>query len=376
MKSDPSCDETFMRRALSLAAHGRYTTSPNPRVGAVIVSQTEPVVVGEGYHKRAGEPHAEILAIESAGEAARQSCLYVNLEPCCHHGRTPPCVDAILKAGISRVVVGMEDPFPEVGGNGIANLRAAGVQVDVGICEKEARELNRFFCSLHRRGRPWVILKMAMSLDGRIATRTGDSQWISCDTSRAMVHDLRAEVDAVLVGSETALHDRPHLTARPKNLSPGEFSQPRRIVLDTRGRLLSRLDCIQDIGAAPLEVLVGSDVEIPKGFSPGDNVKITQAPTEAGHIQPDKVLKVLARENALSVMIEGGQQVATSFLEAELVDELFLFIAPIVLGGSEAPLICGGHGVYSIKDALRLKAMTVQQVDKDVLIRGRFSDWP
>jgi len=368
-----------MRRALELGARGRYTTSPNPRVGAVIVRPggPTPVVVGEAYHRRAGEPHAEVIALDEAGQAARQGCLYVNLEPCCHHGRTPPCVDAILAAGIARVVVAIEDPFPEVRGASIRRLRESGVQVEVGVCEEEARGLNRFFCSVHRRGRPWVILKMAMSLDGKIATRSGDSRWISCERSRAIVHDLRAEVDAVLIGSGTALRDRPRLTARPERLSVGEFSQPRRVVLDTRGRLLSQLDAVEYPAAGPLEILVGPDVKrsAAKGTSES-TVRVTEIPTEGGHIRPQDVLSHLASEDVLSVMIEGGQGVASAFLDAGLVDEMVLFVAPIVIGGTGAPALFAGRGVDRIADVICLKEMNVERIDRDILIRARLSDWP
>ena len=366
-----------MHRALELAARGRYTSSPNPRVGAVLVSLTGPTpVVGEGFHRRAGEPHAEVLSLEHAGEAARNACMYVNLEPCCHHGRTPPCVDAILAAGVSRVVVAMEDPFPEVSGASVKRLRESGIQVEVGVCEHQARELNRFFCSVHKRGRPWVILKIAMSLDGKIATRTGDSRWISCERSRAIVHDLRAEVDAVVIGSGTALHDRPRLTARPEGLSTTEFSQPRRIILDTRGRLLSQLDTIQDPQTAPLEILVGPNVKRTAKTTLEPTIRVTEIAAEAGHVQPEEVLTHLAGENVLSVMIEGGQEVATAFLEAGLVDELVLFVAPIVIGGSDSPTVFGGRGVDSVADALYLREMEVRQIDRDILVRGRLSDWP
>lgn len=335
-----------------------------------------PAVIGEGYHHRAGEPHAEILALEEAGEAAQGSCLYVNLEPCCQHGRTPPCVDAILAASISRVVIAMEDPFPGVSGAGVDRLRQSGIQVEVGVCEGEARALNRFFCSVHRRGRPWVILKMAMSLDGKTATRTGDSHWISCERSRAIVHDLRAEVDAVLIGSGTAMHDRPSLTARPESLSADEFSQPRRVVLDTRGRLLTQLDAIQDVGASPVEILVGPNVKGAGDTIPEPTIKVAEIATEAGHLRPEEVLYHLAREDVLSVMVEGGQRVATSFLEAGSVDELILFVAPIIIGGSDPPLVCAGRGVDRVADVLRLKEMDVQRIDTDILIRGRLSDLP
>jgi diaminohydroxyphosphoribosylaminopyrimidine deaminase/5-amino-6-(5-phosphoribosylamino)uracil reductase len=270
----------------------------------------------------------------------------------------------------------MEDPFPEVSGKSLKRLRESGVQVEVGVCLDQARALNRFFCSVHKRGRPWVILKMAMSLDGRIATRTGDSHWISCERCRAIVHDLRAEVDAVLIGSGTALHDRPRLTARPEGLSAHGFSQPRRIVLDTRGRLLSQPEVIQDLHIAPLEILVGPNAERATKMTQESALKVSEIPVEGGHVQPGAVLAHLAEEDVLSVMIEGGQQVATAFLEARLVDELMLFVAPILIGGTDSPLLCAGRGVDRVTDALRLKEMDVQQIEGDILIRGRLSDWP
>ncbi|HOE12394.1 MAG TPA: bifunctional diaminohydroxyphosphoribosylaminopyrimidine deaminase/5-amino-6-(5-phosphoribosylamino)uracil reductase RibD [bacterium] len=367
-----------MLRALDLAERGKYLASPNPRVGAVIVAEQSgtPSIVGEGFHPCAGRPHAELFALRDAGPAARGATLYVNLEPCCHHGKTPPCVDAILQAGIRRVVVGTQDPFPEVSGKGISILRDQGVIVDVGVCELQCRERNRYFFSVHRRGRPWVILKMAMSLDGKIATRTGDSRWISCEASRKIVQDLRAEVDAVLVGSGTVLKDRPRLTARPTDLSSDEFRQPRRIVLDRRGRLLSNLDCIQDLDAAPLEIIVGRDLVLDKKIDKNTSVRITRWPVENTDSALNDLLRYFATQDIQSLLIEGGQEIATSFLAAGLVDEVFLFIAPMLIGGRDAPSIFGGIGADSIEDARQLKEMTVERVEKDILVRGRLSDLP
>lgn len=363
-----------MRRALELAAEGRYTTSPNPRVGAVIVSWSGPVpiVVGEGFHLRAGEPHAEILALWEAGEAARGACLYVNLEPCFHHGRTPPCVDAVIEAGISRVVVAMEDPFPQVAGRGIEKLRKAGVEVRLGVCAEEAQELNRYFICAHQLNRPWVVLKMAMSLDGKIATRTGDSRWISSEESRAQVHDLRAQVDAILVGSGTALRDKPHLTARPTDVPADRLRQPRRIVLDTRGRLFPKVDTIRDIDAAPLEILVGQVVDT--SSLPASHIEVTRIPREENRLPPKQVLDHLFRKQVQSILIEGGQAVASSFLDARLVDEVYLFIAPILIGGSTAPEVYSGRGVDEVRNASRLRNVEVSEIGGDVLIHGRLTE--
>jgi len=367
-----------MLRALDLAQQGKYLASPNPRVGAVIVAEQSgtPSIVGEGFHPCAGKPHAEIFALRNAGPAARGATLYVNLEPCCHHGKTPPCVDAILQAGIRRVVIGTQDPFPEVSGKGISILRDQGVIVDVGVCEMQCRELNRFFFSVHRRGRPWVILKMAMSLDGKIATRTGDSRWISCDASRKIVHDLRAEVDAVLVGSGTALRDRPRLTARPAHLLPHEFHQPRRIILDRRGRLLSNLDCIQDLNAAPLEIIVGRDSVLDDKIHKDMPAKITRWPLADSDSALEDLLRYFAKQDIQSLLIEGGQEIATSFLAAGLVDDIFLFIAPMLIGGRYAPSIFGGIGANSVRDALPFREITMERVEKDILVRGRLSNLP
>src|SRR5436309_2908852 len=202
-----------MHRALELAERGRGFVEPNPLVGAVLVRDGQ--VVGEGWHQRYGQAHAEVNALSAAGEAARGATLYVTLEPCCHHGKTPPCTDAVLKAGVARVVVAMADPFPKVSGGGLAILRAAGVEVHVGLCEPEARELNAPYLKLLRTGRPWVHAKWAMTLDGKIATRTGDSKWISGEESRRRVHELRGRMDAILVGRGTVVADDPLLTARP-----------------------------------------------------------------------------------------------------------------------------------------------------------------
>ena len=335
-----------MRHALTLASRGRGHVEPNPMVGAVVVR--DGVVIGEGWHQHYGGPHAEVFAL--VGNAARGATLYVTLEPCCHFGKTPPCTDAILAAGVRRVVAAMADPFPKVAGGGIALLRNAGVEVEVGVCEAVARRLNAPYLKLVGTGRPYVHAKWAMTLDGKIATRTGDSKWISNETSRRRVHELRGRMDAILVGSGTALADDPQLTARP----PG----PRvatRIVLDRRGRLSPDSHLVRTAREVPT-IVVGQ----------GNPAHVEVIPS--GSIV--ELLDELGRRRFTNVLVEGGGEVLGSFLDAGEIDEVHVFIAPILAGGEAARGPVLGGGVERMADALRLAAWEVETVEGDVYLRG------
>jgi diaminohydroxyphosphoribosylaminopyrimidine deaminase/5-amino-6-(5-phosphoribosylamino)uracil reductase len=354
-------DESCMRRALELAEGGRGFVEPNPLVGAVVVRNER--MVGEGRHERFGEAHAEVNALAAAGAEARHATLYVTLEPCCHHGKTPPCTDAVLRSGVRRVVAAMRDPFPAVSGKGIAVLQAAGIDVTVGVCESEARRLNAPYLKLIATGRPYVHAKWAMTLDGKIATRTGDSKWISNEASRRRTHELRGRMDAIIVGIGTVLADDPLLTARP----PGP-RRPVRIVLDSRGRTpissqlvrtakeISTVIAVADADAKQLEK---------------DGCEILKVRSESGRVSVTGLLEELGRRRMTNVLVEGGAGVLGAFLDAGEIDEAHVFIAPRLLGGQEAKSPVGGIGALRIAEALAFAWCEMEDIDGDVLIHCR-----
>ena len=352
-----------MRRALQLARRARGRTAPNPMVGAVVVR--DGCAVGEGYHHRAGEPHAEVLALRAAGEAARGADLYVTLEPCCHHGRTPPCTEAVLAAGVRRVFAAMEDPFPRVSGGGVRQLREAGVEVEVGLLEADARRLNEAFLKAVATGLPFVTLKMATTLDGKIATRTGDSRWITGEVARRHVQQLRNWHDAVLVGAGTARADDPLLTARLRGAR-----NPLRVVVSTNGRLpldsqLGRtaadVPTLIAVAAAPDDVVAG-------WRSVGADV--VSAPAADGRVDLEALLRALLARGVHSVLVEGGAGLAGSLLDARLVDRLVMFLSPKIVGGTDAPGPVGGQGVERMADALALQNVQWRRFGEDLAVIG------
>jgi diaminohydroxyphosphoribosylaminopyrimidine deaminase/5-amino-6-(5-phosphoribosylamino)uracil reductase len=357
-------DEHWMRRALELAERGRGHVEPNPLVGAVVVRGDE--LVGEGWHRRYGEPHAEVNALAAAGEAARGTTLYVTLEPCCHHGKTPPCTDAVLRAGIGRVVAAMLDPFPQVAGGGTALLRAAGVAVEVGLAEAEARRLNAPYLKLLATGRPYIHAKWAMTLDGKIATRTGDSKWISNEASRRHVHALRGRMDAIVVGIGTVLADDPLLTARP----PGPRT-PARVVLDSRGRLPAASRLVATAREIPVLVVTTDRLERERGEAiRALGCEWLGLPEEQGRPAVPALLDEFGRRRMTNVLVEGGAEVLGSFLDAGAVDEVHVFIAPRLVGGAAAKTPVGGRGVERIAEALGLAQCHVEVIEGDVLVHG------
>jgi diaminohydroxyphosphoribosylaminopyrimidine deaminase/5-amino-6-(5-phosphoribosylamino)uracil reductase len=355
-----------MARALELAARARGRTSPNPMVGAVLVSKE--AVVGEGFHPRAGEPHAETIALEQAGDAARGSDLYVNLEPCSHHGRTPPCAEAIIQAGVARVFAAVRDPNPKVDGRGIARLREAGVKVQVGLLAAEAVRLNEVYCKNMTTGLPQVTLKIGMSLDGKTATRTGDARWITGEDSRRRVHEMRNAVDAVLVGIGTILADDPDLTTR---LPGTDCRHPDRVVIDSQLRIPTRSRVLAHRNRGRTIIIAGPhapEARVREVRALGAEVVII----EGGDRRVDlrAVVERLYALGITSVLIEGGSEIAASSLEAGIVDKLVFFIAPLLIGGREAPPVLGGRGVGPLAEAARLRDVRWSTVGADIMVEG------
>jgi diaminohydroxyphosphoribosylaminopyrimidine deaminase / 5-amino-6-(5-phosphoribosylamino)uracil reductase len=368
-------DHLHLARALELAERGLGKVSPNPLVGAVLVRDGE--VLGEGWHERLGGPHAEVEAIRAAGGAdLRGSTLYVSLEPCCHHGLTPPCTDAIVAAGISRVVVASDDPTEKANGRGLGILRDEGVEVTMadGALAGAARLVNQAFRKHARTGRPWVLFKSAMTLDGKVATRTGDSQWISSEGSRRRAHRWRSQVDAVAVGIGTALADDPQLTSRVD----GVHHQPRRVVFDSTARLPVDSKLVKEAPQVPLTVVVSRAA--PRTATEALEMAGADVIVATGEHEPARIRSALDQLGALdspvtSILLEGGPHLAGAFLDAGEVDEVRLFIAPLLLGGRAARDPLEGEGVERISDALRALSLECERTADDVLIGARLKEW-
>jgi diaminohydroxyphosphoribosylaminopyrimidine deaminase/5-amino-6-(5-phosphoribosylamino)uracil reductase len=345
----------MMALALRLAGRGAYTTKPNPMVGCVIAHGDE--VVGEGWHERKGGPHAEVVALQAAGERARGATAYVTLEPCAHTGSTGPCADALVEAGVARVVAAMRDPFPAVDGKGFERLRAAGVAVEWGLMEAQARALNRGFLSRLERGRPWLRVKLGTSLDGRTAMASGDSKWITSAAARADVMRWRARSGAILTGSGTVLADDPELTVRFGDDTP--FVPPLRVVLDpglatiARGRVRE--------GAAPTLYVHAPDVKPPRDFA----AERAHVPVRDGNLDLDAVLALLAEREINEVQVETGATLAGALLTAGLVDEVLLYVAPVLLGVGARPLF-GGLRIDRMADRLRMRTIETVRVGDDL----------
>jgi diaminohydroxyphosphoribosylaminopyrimidine deaminase / 5-amino-6-(5-phosphoribosylamino)uracil reductase len=361
-----------MKRALKLAELGRGHTSPNPLVGAVVVRGEE--VLGEGYHAAYGADHAEVAALSACEKDPIGATLYVTLEPCCHQGKTPPCTDAILAAGIRRVVVASDDPSEKASGRGLGILRDEGVEIVTvdGEVSRSARLLNQPFRKFAKTGRPYVVFKSAMSLDGKVATQTGDSKWISNEQSRRIVHRWRGEVDAVCVGIGTALADDPLLTARVDRIA----RQPTRVVFDSEARLPLGSNLVRTAPEAPLVVVASRAA----GRAHTDALRAAGAEVlvAAGGNEKERALDGLGKLGGLriqSMLLEGGPRLAGSFLDAQEIDEMRIFIAPIALGGRGAKALFEGEGSDSIAEAQQASAMSVEMVDGDVLVRAQLREW-
>ncbi len=362
-------DRKFMEHALALAAKARGRTSPNPLVGAVIVRDGE--IVGEGYHQKAGEAHAEIHALNQAKELAESATMYVTLEPCCHWGRTPPCIEALIHAKLAHIFVAMRDPNPRVAGNGIRQLEEAGMHVQVGICEVEAQQLNEVFIKYITTQCPFVILKSAISLDGKIATVSGESQWITSEASRMKGHEIRAQVDAILVGIGTVLQDNPSLTTR---LPERKNEDPIRVVVDSHARIpLGAKIFNPESNAGPLIAVTENapSEKITALKSVGADVLVIEE--RAGRVCLKGLKRELGQKGITSVLIEGGGEINAAALQAGIVDKLMFFVAPKLIGGKDAPGPIGGTGVVCLAEAFELRAVKTTQIDTDFLIEGYLS---
>jgi len=354
-------DKRFMRMALHLGRRGVGRTSPNPPVGAVVVAHG--TVVGRGFHRQAGAAHAEAAALAAAGTRARGATLYVTLEPCAHHGRTPPCTDAVIAAGVRRVLIGTADPNPRVPGNGSKRLRAAGIDVCTGVLQAECDALLAAFRKHVTTGRPLVTLKLAASLDGRIATATGDSRWITGDDSRRYVHRLRAEHDAILVGAETIIRDDPELTCRVRG-----GRNPVRVILDGRLRLPLGARVLTNTARAATVVITAPSAPATKVRHVRElGVEVIHLAANAGRIPIARVMRELGKRNIMSVLIEGGATVAAAALAAGVVNRMLVFFAPTLIGGDGRPML-DPLGVRRMQDALALGQLQVKRFARDILV--------
>lgn len=353
-------DQEYMRIALQLAEGTSGQTSPNPMVGAVVVKDGN--IVGMGAHLRAGEEHAEVHALHMAGDKAKGATVYVTLEPCSHFGKTPPCCELLIKKEVKRVVIATLDCNPLVSGNGKRKLEEAGIEVTTGVLEAEAVLLNRYFFHYMKTKRPFVTIKTAMSLDGKTATVTGESKWITGEDARADVHQYRHTHDAILVGVNTVIADNPHLTTR----IPNGGQNPIRVILDTHLKTPPSSHVITD-GLAPTWIIVGTDVNQEKIASyESKNITIFQMKTKQIEIQD--VLHLLGEKQILSLFVEGGQTVHASFLQTKYFNEIITYISPKLIGGSKAPTLFGGNGFSTLQDALSLEIQEMKQIGDDIKI--------
>ena len=358
-------DRDFMKKTLSLARRGEGRVSPNPMVGAVIVKNGR--IIGRGYHRRFGAPHAEVIALEEARDSARGGTLYLNLEPCAHIGKTPPCVDEIIKKGIKEVVVAIKDPNPINNGKGIRILENAGIKVRVGVLAQEASRLNETFIKWIREGIPFVSIKVAQTLDGKIAARSGMSRWITSPEARGFVHYLRASSDCIIVGANTILKDNPFLTARPKNKK--DFNQPLRVVLDSK----LRTSFTAKVYNGKVRTLIATTTDAPVKkveWFKKRGVEVLPLRPRKERVSLRVLLKRLARMGIASVLVEGGGETIASFLEERLVDKAYFFIAPKIIGGRDSVTSCEGKGVDILSHAHRLNKLSIRKIGDDILITG------
>jgi len=355
--------EKYMRLAINLAKKGEGLTSPNPAVGAVLVKDGR--IVGKGYHKRAGLPHAEVNALNVSGGRSRSATLYVTLEPCDHYGRTPPCTDAIIESGVKKVVIAMKDPNPINNGRGIRKLNRCGIATSVGILKSEAEAINAPYIKFIRKGLPYVTVKVAESLDGKIATRTGDSRWITSEDARRYVHELRGGVDAVMVGVNTVIRDDPLLISKTVGAR-----QPIRIIADSRLRTPLKARVFSNAHISPLLIATTSRSSRKGAYErKGAQVLIVKS-QKGGRINLKELMKALARRGIVRILVEGGGSLTAGLIEGKLVDKMLFFIAPKIIGGRNAVTSVEGSGIKKMREALSLKNLKIRRFAKDILIEG------
>jgi|AntRauTorckE6833_2_1112554.scaffolds.fasta_scaffold01613_2 diaminohydroxyphosphoribosylaminopyrimidine deaminase/5-amino-6-(5-phosphoribosylamino)uracil reductase len=361
-------DQYYMKKTLQLAKKGEGYTSPNPMVGALVVKNGE--IIGKGYHKKAGEPHAEVYALDQAGNDAEGATLYVNLEPCCHFGKTPACSLKVIKSGIKRLVVAMEDPNPLVAGEGIRQLEQAGIETKVGVLEKEAEILNEVFIKYITENIPFIYLKSGQTIDGFLATSTGDSRWVTNKKARLYGHKLRHKVDAILVGVNTVLNDNPRLTTR---LVDKTGIDPIRVVLDSKLKTPIDADIINQESESKTIIATTSKYNKDKynKLQTKDNLEITIVEQDKkGRINLVKLLENLAKKEITSILVEGGGTINYSFLHKGLADKLYAFIAPKLLGGNDGIYAYNGNGVKKMNNAFQLKDIQFEMTGDNILIIG------
>lgn len=352
--------------ALDLARQGLGKTNPNPMVGAVLVKDGE--IVGNACHEKAGEHHAEIIALKEAGEKARGSVLYINLEPCAHYGRTPPCVDAIIEAGVRKVVIATIDPNPLVSGEGVRKLRQAGIKVKTGVLEDKARRLNEVFFKYITTRTPFTVVKAALTLDGKIATRGGASKWITGETSRHLVHRLRSTCDGVMVGINTVLQDDPRLTAR---IEEEEAPNPLRIILDSRGRIPLGSRIVKT--ASEVQTLLATTELAETSYLEklaAEGIEVLKLPARNNRVDLKALMEELGNREISVLLVEGGGTLNYSLLEEGLIDKIYFFLAPLLLGGKDAPTPMGGAGVEKLEESWSVTDLEIKQLEGDLLVTG------
>lgn len=357
----------YMKQALSLAKLALGQVSPNPAVGAVVVKDGE--VVGQGYTQPPGSWHAEIMALKQAGEKARGGVMYVTLEPCCYYGRTPPCTKAVIEAGISEVHLAMIDPNPLVSGRGEEELEKEGIKTYVGEHEKEAREINEAYIKFITTGTPFVTAKFAGSLDGKIATKSGDSEWISGNEARKYVHYLRYTTDAIMAGANTVIADNPRLTCRCAGRGGEARKQPLRVIVDGKGRTPAAAQIFTETGKVLVALGKSVEPERKKAFTQA-GAELLELPSEEGLVDLERLLKALGERGITSVLVEGGGILFGSLFDRGLVDKVIAFVAPIIIGGKEARTAVAGDGVEKVIDAAKLERVRVEKFGEDLMISG------
>ena len=361
-------DLSFQSMAFGLAEKARGWASPNPYVGAVIVRNS--IIVGSGYHEKPGRPHAEAVALQAAGRRALNSTLYVTLEPCAHWGRTPPCVDSLLGAGFKRIVVSSVDPNPLVNGRGIQKLRQAGIRVEVGLLDEKNRSLNEAYIKFIQHKVPFVTVKAAVSLDGKIATASSDSQWISSEATRRHMHLLRGEQDGIMVGINTLLEDDPLLTVRHPAWPDKRLT---RIIVDSRLRFPLKARMLDTLSAGKIIVFSGRNASRDKAAAlRKKGVEVVSLPAADGSVDLQAVLSHLGGESLSGILVEGGSRLMTSLIERRLVDKLILSISPRMIGGERSPSLLGGRGVDRVGEAIGLSRIRALRIENDIIVEGYF----